>query len=618
MPLRALAAQVDMNTWPAPTLMLLASALDGAGDRDAAVALLRRAAGFYADDVWINYNLAMLLEGAHPPRRDEAIRYYTAAHALQPGLAHELAHALEERGETDEAIATFQDLNRCRPDNGRHLLCLGRALESRGRSDEARRTNDAAANALRAEIRQKPGDATPHIRLGLALWVDGQFDAAIAEQREAIRLNPSAAAAHNNLGLALKAKGQLDAAIAAYREAIRLGPEPMVHNNLAVALREHGQLDAAIAQLREVIRLKPDSAKAHANLGLNLSEKGQFDAAIAEYKEALRLKPDDFTNHTNLGLVLLSHGQPVAAIAELRTAIRLNPNHFDARIALSNALVAHGEPGAAIAELREAIRLKPNFAQAHSNLGIALRHQGNLDEANAAFREAIRLNPEYAAAHLNLGLCLREQGYYAGSLAELRISDALGSKQPGWPYSSADLIRPAEQLASIANRLPAILSGDAQPRDHSERLVIAQLAVDTKRYAAAARLWSQAFEFDPKLAGDLQANYRYNAACVAALAGCGKGRDGSLSDEPTRAKLRKQALAWLKADARARSNQLASSPPHLRPPLLQALEHWKVDADLAGVRDSAAVAQLPESERSEWQSLWKEVDQVLEKAAKKT
>jgi tetratricopeptide (TPR) repeat protein len=131
-----------------------------------------------------------------------------------------------------------------------------------------------------------------------------------------------------------------------------------------------------------------------------------------------------------------------------------------------------------------------------------------LDAANAAFREAIRSNPGYAAAHLNLGLCLREQGNYAESLAELRIIAALGSKQPGWRYSSAGLIRPAEQLAAIAGRLTAIFSGDAQLSDHSERLVVAQLAVDTKRCAAAARLSSQAFEFDPKLAGDLQANDR--------------------------------------------------------------------------------------------------------------
>jgi hypothetical protein len=39
-PLRALAGQAEIATWPAPTLNLLASALTGAGDVDAAVVLV--------------------------------------------------------------------------------------------------------------------------------------------------------------------------------------------------------------------------------------------------------------------------------------------------------------------------------------------------------------------------------------------------------------------------------------------------------------------------------------------------------------------------------------------------------------------------------------------------
>jgi hypothetical protein len=44
-------------------------------------------------------------------------------------------------------------------------------------------------------------------------------------------------------------------------------------------------------------------------------------------------------------------------------------------------------------------------------------------------------------------------------------------------------------------------------------------------------------------------------------------------------------------------------------------KHWKEDADLAGVRDPAALANLPEAERLEWQKLWADVDATLKKAA---
>ena len=42
-----------------------------------------------------------------------------------------------------------------------------------------------------------------------------------------------------------------------------------------------------------------------------------------------------------------------------------------------------------------------------------------------------------------------------------------------------------------------------------------------------------------------------------------------------------------------------------------ALSHWKVDADLAGVRDPGSLATLPEGERAEWRALWAEVDALL-------
>jgi hypothetical protein len=36
--------------------------------------------------------------------------------------------------------------------------------------------------------------------------------------------------------------------------------------------------------------------------------------------------------------------------------------------------------------------------------------------------------------------------------------------------------------------------------------------------------------------------------------------------------------------------------------------HWQKDDDLAGVREPAALAKLPEAERLEWQKFWKEVE----------
>ena len=153
----------------------------------------------------------------------------------------------------------------------------------------------------------------------------------------------------------------------------------------------------------------------------------------------------------------------------------------------------------AIAAYREAIRLKPEFAKAYSALVLALKAQGKLDEAIAAYREAIRLEPDNAVAHLNLGGILRARGDFAGSLAMLRRGHELGSKQPGWPHPSAKWVAEAERRAALAERLTVILKGESSPKDNAERLALAGMCYDTRRFAAAARLSAEAMEIDPKL-----------------------------------------------------------------------------------------------------------------------
>ena len=48
---------------------------------------------------------------------------------------------------------------------------------------------------------------------------------------------------------------------------------------------------------------------------------------------------------------------------------------------------------------------------------------------------------------------------------------------------------------------------------------------------------------------------------------------------------------------------------------MRNLRHWQEDADLAALRDKAAVAKLPESEREACRRLWAEVESLLAKAA---
>ncbi len=49
----------------------------------------------------------------------------------------------------------------------------------------------------------------------------------------------------------------------------------------------------------------------------------------------------------------------------------------------------------------------------------------------------------------------------------------------------------------------------------------------------------------------------------------------------------------------------------------RTLLHWQKDADLAGLRDAAAVDKRPEAERAACRKLWADVAQLLDKAGEK-
>jgi serine/threonine-protein kinase len=205
------------------------------------------------------------------------------------------------------------------------------------------------------------------------------------------------------------------------------------------------------------------------------------------------------------------------------------------------------------------------------------------------------------------------KGSYAESLECFRRGHELGSKRPDWPYPSADWVREAERMKGLADRLPAVLRGEDGGVAPADAPILAQMCYDRGHHAAAVRLRSEAFAADPKLADDREHQNRYNAACSAALASSGRTKDDPLPDEVARAKLRAQALAWLRAELSAWSKASESHTPQARQVVRQNLQHWKEDADLAGIRDEVDLARLLEAERTACRRLWNDVDGLLKK-----
>ena len=171
-------------------------------------------------------------------------------------------------------------------------------------------------------------------------------------------------------------------------------------------------------------------------------------------------------------------------------------------------------------------------------------------------------------------------------------------------------------MAAFDARLRAIVKGEQRVKEVGELLQFAQRAYELTRFAAAARLWQEALAADPRLGNDRQAMHPYNAACAAALAGCGQGKDEPPPSDHQRTKLRQQALDWLTAEVGLWAKLLEKASKEQRGSIVKTLEHWQQDIDLAGIHDDAELAKLPATERVAYRKLWADVDALLKKASR--
>ena len=395
----------------------------------------------------------------------------------------------------------------------------------------------------------------------------------------------------------------------------------------------------AEAVFRDLTDRRPKNLRHLHCLGMHLQKSGRpvdaapiLDRAVAEYREAIRLQPDDGTAHYYLGTILCDVKYDyAAAAAEFREAVRLQPHYASAHFCLGNALAGQGKLAEAVAECREAIRLQPDFTDAHNNLGAFLARQGKLAEAVAESREAIRLQPDAAGAYNNLAFNMLELGDIASAMRSVREALRLDPRSAPALSTLSETLLVAGRFGEAVPALERVADGRGLPAAlmaHSKGLIpkarwlaahvapltapavdapagltatdLAAGALAADRPALAARIYELVLTVSPARADNLDTGHRYKAARAAARAGCGRDKNDPPLDHAEQADLRRLALGWLRGDLAAWGRVVDGGDPKIRAGAVQILTQWKDDGDLAGVRDTAALAKLPESERGAW------------------
>jgi tetratricopeptide (TPR) repeat protein len=472
---------------------------------------------------------------------------------------------------------------------------------------------------------------------------------------------------HNYLGRVYHQLSDLPRALEAFRKAVDfdlqlVAAHPSVstyqqylgtnYSDLGLMQIQAGQGQEGYANLQKSLEVKEKLAARHpevadytANLarGLvnlarvtaNLKQAGEYQQrGETLFQELTTRYPKDVTYQVGLAAAIqmrsqlhLKAQQVPQALAALDEAIAVQEKVVQTTDVVQHRRILEqlygsktqlclniGQLEPALAAFRKLMALNPTDAFALYGAGTTLMNKNRLDEAVQALTRAVALKADYAEAHCNLGHSLVRKGQFVEGRAALQKGHELGVKQPGWKYQSEQWVRNADKLIQLDDRLTAILDGKAKPADAAEQLALAVLCRQYKGlYSTAARFFAAAFAEQPQLADDLKAGHRYQAAGAAALAGGGRGKDAAKLDDKERARLRQQALDWLRADLALWAKQLSTAEPSEREAIAKKLRSWQTDAAFSGVRDAKPLAGLPEQERADWQKLWAEVDSLLSK-----
>jgi serine/threonine-protein kinase len=488
---------------------------------------------------------------------------------------------------------------------------IGDLLSATGKPADALKSHEAAL-----AIRTKLADANPsitefqrdlaasHVNIGVLLRDTGRPADALKSHKAALAIwtkladaNPSdtdfqyaLAFSHGHVGFLLNLSGKPADALKYYEAAAPILTKLADGNPSVIVFQSQLAMNHHLIGMLLVGARKPADALKSNEAALAIRTKlADANPSVTEFQRDLA------ASHCNIGIVLSETGKPADALKSFQAALAI----------LAKLVREHPESPDFAGELG---RVHHYVALIEMNAKRFTEARDGLRQALECQRKALASNP--ASPQFRLAV--------AGHLKMLiEATRALGDlKSLAEPERQLLEVRETDPaMAAVDARLRAIVKGEEGPKDVAERLQFAQRAHETARFAAAARFWQEAFELNPRLADDLQMLHRYNAACAAARAGCGQGKDDPPPSDDQKTKLRRQALEWLTADLGAWAKLLATASNQYRAGVVKMLEHCQRDIDLAGIHDDAELAKLPEAERMAFRKLWADVDALLKKAS---
>jgi tetratricopeptide (TPR) repeat protein len=333
------------------------------------------------------------------------------------------------------------------------------------------------------QTQREPRDPIGHYGLGLALYLSGETERAIAELRRAVELAPREPEYQHRLGVALLAANQPVEAKTALEAALALEPRmSRTHIALARARQRAGDRTGALAALGRIAELEPTPREVAQGRELlremndpmqGLPEQVRKDLEVAVQwlerddnpqtawqvlEPMLKAHPDAGAVHALAGLAWLRVGDGARAFEAFTRATELSPGDPLPHLYLAELYAGRGRRDRARAELAEALARDPLSGPALRRDAQLASEMRDRPAALGRLQRLVVLEPEDAPARLDLARLLMEGNDGGAEAHLLRLVDRE-------PRHAEALLR----LGMLSAQKRAGASTDKDKKKHTEK-----------------------------------------------------------------------------------------------------------------------------------------------------
>lgn len=341
------------------------------------------------------------------------------------------AVSAEHSGDLNAAIAKYREMIRLAPDIAPAYNNLGMLLFNE-------HNYPAAIPVLAKGLRINPRMGTSVIMLGLAYFEVGQNARAKPLLEEAVNGDPSNADAQISLAHVLLNLGEDQEAIDHLRAYLKIKPR----DQQAWYLIGKTYLQLSESALGKVREISPGSPIAHEVAGEIDESMQNYGGAVVQYKKAVSQAPHDPDMMLHLGNVYWVMGKWQSAEVEFKNVLAVAPYDCQARWKLANSILqANGSAETALTNLNQTIKECPNLMQARVDRARALIQLHQQKAALPDLLLAEKKNPDEPMIHFYLAQVYRFEGNTDELKKELNIYAQLQQKS-----SEATAKRTQEQL----------------------------------------------------------------------------------------------------------------------------------------------------------------------------